>query len=143
MIRVENLTKSFGDRLIFDDIGFSLHARERLGLVGQNGHGKTTLFRLITGEEHADSGSVVIPKNYRIVYVRQQLEFSADTVLNEGMRSLPDQEKDHSWKVEKILAGLGFTAKDIYRHPKEFSGGFQVRLNLVKALVSEPDLLLL
>ena len=143
MIRVENLTKSFGDRLIFDGIGFSLHSRERLGLVGQNGHGKTTLFRLITGEEQADSGSVVIPKNYRIVYVQQHLEFAADTVLNEGIRALSEHEQDHSWKVEKILAGLGFTAKDIYRHPKEFSGGFQVRLNLVKALVSEPDLLLL
>jgi ATP-binding cassette subfamily F protein 3 len=143
MIRVENLTKSFGDRLIFDEIGFSLHSKERMGLVGQNGHGKTTLFRLITGEEQPDSGSVVIPKNYRIVYVQQQLEFAADTVLNEGMRALSDHERDHSWKVEKILAGLGFTAKDFYRHPKEFSGGFQVRLNLVKALVSEPDLLLL
>ena len=143
MIRVENLTKSFGGHLIFDGIGFSLNANERVGLVGQNGHGKTTLFRLITGEEQPDSGSVVIPKNYRIVYVQQHLEFTADTALNEGMRALPDHEQDHSWKVEKILAGLGFTAKDFQRHPAEFSGGLQVRLNLVKALVSEPDLLLL
>ena len=143
MIRVENLTKSFGDRLIFDGIGFSINSKERVGLVGQNGHGKTTLFRLITGEEQPDAGSVAIPKNYRIVYVRQHLEFDADTALAEGMRALPDHEKDHSWKVEKILAGLGFTAKDFQRHPTEFSGGLQVRLNLVKALVSEPDLLLL
>ncbi len=143
MIRVENLTKSFGDHLIFDGVGFALNSKERVGLVGQNGHGKTTLFRLITGEEQPDSGSVVIPKNYRIVYVQQHLEFAADTALNEGMRALPDHEQDHSWKVEKILAGLGFTAKDFQRHPKEFSGGLQVRLNLVKALVSEPDLLLL
>ncbi len=143
MIRIENLTKSFGDRLIFDGIGFSLNPKERVGLVGQNGHGKTTLFRLITGEEQPDAGSVVTPKNYRIVYVRQHLEFTADTALNEGMRALPDHERDHSWKVEKILAGLGFTADDFHRHPKEFSGGLQVRLNLVKALVSEPDLLLL
>jgi len=143
MIRVENLIKSFGDHLIFDGIGFALNSKERMGLVGQNGHGKTTLFRLITGEEQPDSGSVVIPKNYRIIYVQQHLEFAADTALNEGMRALPDHEQDHSWKVEKILAGLGFTVKDFHRHPKEFSGGLQVRLNLVKALVSEPDLLLL
>jgi ATP-binding cassette, subfamily F, member 3 len=143
MIRVENLTKSFGDRLIFDGIGFALNSKERVGLVGQNGHGKTTLFRMITGEEPPDTGSVIIPNNYRIVYVRQHLEFAADTALNEGMRALPDHEQDQSWKVEKILAGLGFTAKDFHRHPKEFSGGLQVRLNLVKALVSEPDLLLL
>src|SRR5210317_1439053 len=143
MIRVENLTKSFGGHLIFDGIGFSLNAKERVGLVGQNGHGKTTLFRLITGEEQPDSGSVVTPKNYRIIYVQQHLEFATDTALNEGMRALPDHEQAHYWKVEKILAGLGFTAEDFHRHPKEFSGGLQVRLNLVKALVSEPDLLLL
>ena len=143
MIRVDNLTKSFGDRLLFDGIGFSLNSKERIGLVGQNGHGKTTLFRLIAGEEQPDSGTVVIPKNYRIVYVQQNLEFVADTALTEGMNVLPDHEKDHSWKVKKILAGLGFATKDFHRHPKEFSGGLQVRLNLVKALVSEPDLLLL
>jgi len=143
MIRLENLTKSFGDRLLFDRIGFALNSKERVGLVGQNGHGKTTFFRLITGEEHPDSGSVIIPKNYRIVYVQQHLQFRADTALNEGMRALPDHEQDHYWKVEKILAGLGFTREDFQRHPKEFSGGFQVRLNLVKALVAEPDLLLL
>jgi ATP-binding cassette subfamily F protein 3 len=143
MIRVENLTKSFGGQILFDGIGFSIDPRQRVGLVGKNGHGKTTLFRLIAGEEQPDSGSIMIPKNYRIVYVQQQLVFSADTALKEGMLALPAHEKDHSWKVEKILAGLGFSPEDFSRHPSEFSGGLQVRLNLVKALVSEPDLLLL
>ena len=59
------------------------------------------------------------------------------------MTGLPETEKDHHWKVEKILAGLGFSQDDMQRHPQEFSGGFQVRLNLAKVLVSEPDLLLL
>ena len=143
MIRVENLSKSFGDQILFDGLGFSVNQKQRVGLVGQNGHGKTTLFRMIAGEERPDSGSIIIPKNYRIDYVRQHLEFTADTALNEGMRALPEQEKDHSWKVEKILAGLGFSREDFDRHPDEFSGGLQVRLNLVKALVAEPDLLLL
>lgn len=143
MIRVENLTKSFGDQILFDGLGFSVNQKQRVGLVGQNGHGKTTLFRMITGEERPDSGSIVIPKNYRIVYVQQHLEFAADTALNEGIRALPEQEKDHYWKVEKILDGLGFSRQDFDRHPAEFSGGLQVRLNLVKALVAEPDLLLL
>ncbi len=143
MIRVENLTKSFGDRLILDEVSFTMSAKERVGLVGQNGHGKTTLFQIINAEEQPDSGSVVIPKNYRVVYVKQRLEFTADTALAEGLAALPPQEQGHSWKVEKILAGLGFTQTDFHRHPAEFSGGLQVRLNLVKALVSEPDLLLL
>jgi len=143
MIRVENLTKSFGDRLIFDEISFSLSSKQRVGLVGQNGHGKTTLFQMINGDEQPDSGSVVIPKNYRIAYVKQQLEFAADTALEEGLRALPPQEQDQAWKVEKVLVGLGFSEEDFHRHPSQFSGGLQVRLNLVKALVSEPDLLLL
>lgn len=143
MIRVENLTKSFGGQVLFDGISFSIDPRQRAGLVGKNGHGKTTLFRLIAGEEQPDSGSIVIPKNYRIVYVQQHLAFSADTALKEGMLALPAHERDHHWKVEKILAGLGFSQKDFERRPGEFSGGLQVRLNLVKALVSEPDLLLL
>jgi ATP-binding cassette subfamily F protein 3 len=143
MIRVENLTKSFGDRLIFDEISFSLSSKQRVGLVGQNGHGKTTLFQMINGDEQPDSGSVVIPKNYRIAYVKQQLEFAAATALEEGLRALPPQEQDQAWKVEKVLVGLGFSEEDFHRHPSQFSGGLQVRLNLVKALVSEPDLLLL
>jgi ATP-binding cassette subfamily F protein 3 len=143
MIRVENLTKSFGELILFDGLGFSVNQKQRVGLVGQNGHGKTTLFRMIAGEERPDSGSIIIPKNYRIDYVRQNLKFTADTALNEGIRALPEQEKDHHWKVEKILAGLGFSRQDFDRHPDDLSGGLQVRLNLVKALVAEPDLLLL
>jgi len=143
MIRVENLTKSFGDRLIFDEISFSLSSKQRVGLVGQNGHGKTTLFQMINGDEQPDSGSVVTPKNYRIAYVKQQLEFAAATALEEGLRALPPHEQDQAWKVEKVLVGLGFSEEDFQRHPSQFSGGLQVRLNLVKALVSEPDLLLL
>ena len=143
MIRVENLTKSFGGQILFDEIAFSINPKQRVGLVGKNGHGKTTLFKLIAGEEQPDSGSIVVPKNYRIVYVQQHLAFSADTALKEGMLALPVNEQDHYWKVEKILAGLGFSREDFDRHPGEFSGGLQVRLNLVKALVAEPDLLLL
>jgi ATP-binding cassette subfamily F protein 3 len=143
MIRIENLTKSFGEQILFDGIDFSINQKQRVGLVGKNGHGKTTLFRMIAGQEQPDSGWIVIPKNYRIVYVQQHLQFAADTALKEGMLALSEQEKDHYWKVEKILSGLGFSRKDFDRHPAEFSGGLQVRLNLVKALVSEPDLLLL
>ncbi|MGB5983748.1 MAG: ATP-binding cassette domain-containing protein [Desulfobacterales bacterium] len=143
MISVENLEKSFGARLLLDGISFRINSRERVGLVGRNGHGKTTLLRLIIGEERPDEGQIVIPKNYRLGYVRQHIEFSQPTVLAEGVQALPPHEKDHHWKVAKILAGLGFSDADLERPPEEFSGGFQVRLNLAKALVAEPDLLLL
>ena len=143
MLQIEHLSKSYGGRLLFDKIGFKLNSGERVGIVGLNGHGKTTLMRMIIGDESADEGSITFPKNYRIGYVRQSLEFDADTVLDEGAAALPEQERDQLWKVEKILSGLGFGASDLARPPGELSGGFQVRLNLAKALVAEPDLLLL
>jgi ATP-binding cassette subfamily F protein 3 len=143
MIRVENLYKSYGELTLFAGINFVLNAKERLGVVGRNGHGKTTLFRMILGKENPDSGSVIIPKGYRIGYVSQNLEFKHDTVLAEAASALPETEKDHHWKAERILDGLGFNRRQAQRHPQEFSGGFQVRLNLAKALISEPDLLLL
>ena len=143
MISIENLHKSFGGQVLFDRISFKVNTKERVGLVGRNGHGKTTLFRIMIGEEFADSGKVIIPKNYRLGYVKQTIEFTEETVLKEGMRSLPEAESSHHWKVEKILNGLGFSQSDMQLHPSKFSGGFQVRLNLAKILVSEPDMLLL
>jgi ATP-binding cassette subfamily F protein 3 len=143
MISVENLTKSYGSRLLFDGVGFKLNARERLGLVGRNGHGKTTLFRLICGEEKPDAGPGIVPKQYRIGQVSQKLELTETSVLDEAALGLPAHARDQFWKAEKILSGLGFSPADMQRPPFEFSGGFQVRLNLAKAILSEPDLLLL
>ncbi|MEE4355249.1 MAG: ABC-F family ATP-binding cassette domain-containing protein, partial [Desulfococcaceae bacterium] len=143
MISIENISKSFGGQSLFEESGFRINRRERVGLVGRNGHGKTTLFKIIIGEEAPDAGAVIIPKNYRLGYVQQTIAFTENTVLKEGMRGLRKAEKDHYWKVEKILAGLGFGPADMERNPLEFSGGYQVRLNLAKILVSEPDLLLL
>jgi ATP-binding cassette subfamily F protein 3 len=143
MITVGNLTKSFGSQLLFEKASFNINPRERVGLVGRNGHGKTTLFRLMVGEDHPDEGNISFPKGYRVGYVVQHLAFTEETVLKEAMKDLREGERDHHWKVEKILAGLGFSNEDMHRPPEEFSGGYQVRLNLAKVLASEPDLLLL
>ncbi len=143
MIAVENLSKNFGAQTLFDQASFKINRRERIGLVGRNGHGKTTLFRILIGEEECDDGALTTPKGYRIGHVRQQLAFTRSTVLEEGALGLPADQKEQHWKVEKILTGLGFSQADMQRAPETFSGGFQVRLNLAKALVAEPDLLLL
>jgi len=143
MVTIGNITKSFGGQLLFEGATFNINPRERVGLVGRNGHGKTTLFRLIVGEEHPDEGTISFPKGYRVGYVVQDLRFTEDSVLKEGMKALREEEQGHHWKVEKILAGLGFSNEEMHRHPEVFSGGYQVRLNLAKVLVSQPDLLLL
>ncbi|MBS3757429.1 MAG: ATP-binding cassette domain-containing protein [Desulfobacterales bacterium] len=143
MLNVEGLTKSYGDLILFDEVSFKINSGERVGLVGRNGYGKTTLFRMITGVEAPDEGNIGIPRNYRIGYVTQHIDFQKNTVLEEGMRGLPPDSAGQHWHVEKILSGLGFSVSDMKRPPQEFSGGFQVRLNLAKVLVSEPDMLLL
>ncbi len=143
MISIENISKSFGGNSLFENTGFRLNKKERIGLVGRNGHGKTTLLRIIAGEEGYDEGSVILPQNYKIGYVKQYIDFTEETILKEGIKGLRDKEKNFHWKVEKALAGLGFAEEDMNKNPYEFSGGFQVRLNLAKVIVSEPDLLLL
>ena len=143
MIQFNRVTKSFGAQRLFDDLSFSVNRRERIGLVGRNGHGKTTVFRMVLGEVTPDSGDIVIPKRYRIGHLDQHIRFTQPTLLEEAALGLPPDRSDDVWRAEQILFGLGFNDDDMTRAPELFSGGFQVRLNLAKVLVSEPDLLLL
>ena len=145
MLQVTNIEKSYGKQVLFDGVGFTVNPRERVGLVGRNGHGKSTLFRMILGEEHQDSGTITVPYGYTIGHLSQHIHFTEDTVLKEACLALPVNEDhiDESYKAEAILHGLGFTNDDFDRPPSSLSGGYQVRLNLAKVLVSEPNLLLL
>jgi ATP-binding cassette subfamily F protein 3 len=145
MIQVKGLSKSYGKQVLFDKAGFTVNAGEKVGLVGRNGHGKTTLFRLITGEEHPDSGTITVPNSYTVGHLSQQLSFTGKTVLEEASLGLKPSEDgtDETYRAGAILLGLGFTGEDYQRSPHGLSGGYQVRLNLAKLLVSGPNLLLL
>ncbi len=143
MIVVDDLSKSYGRQSLFDSISFKINRRERVGVVGRNGHGKTTLFRMIMGKEEPDSGTISRPRNYRVGYVEQKLAFTEATVLAEGARALPPDSHNEAWRIEKVLFGLGFEADDLEKRPAELSGGYQVRLNLAKALVGDYQMLLL
>ena len=145
MIRVLNISKAYGSNLLFDEVSFVLNPGERLGLVGRNGHGKTTLFRILLGSEAPDDGQMVVSKGYRIGHLSQQIKFSEPSVLAEACTGLPETEDgtDTSYRAKVALDGLGFSQEDLDRSPEELSGGFQVRLNLAKVLISEPNLLLL
>ena len=143
MIKINRLSKSYFARELFTDVTFQMNAGERLGLVGRNGHGKSTLFKLILGEEDLDSGQITIPRNYRIGHLEQHLHFTQPTILAEAALGLPEEESHSIYKAEAILFGLGFSHADLEKAPREFSGGFQIRINLAKLLLSEPNLLLL
>lgn len=143
MIIFDNVTKGFSSGVLFENASFNVNKGEKIGLIGRNGHGKTTLIKIITGQEDVDSGRLSIPKNYNIGFLQQHITFSKNTAIEEVMLGLKDDEQDNQWMAEKILSGLGFSKDDMLKSPLDFSGGFQVRLNLAKVLLSNPDMLLL
>jgi len=143
MIELSNISKSYGQKELFTNLNFRLNSGNKLGFVGRNGSGKSTLFKIILGEEQQDDGSISIPKGYKIGALKQHLVFTEKTVREEGALALSEDDKYSVYKVEKILFGLGFTLEDLEKDPLSFSGGYQIRINLAKLLVTEPNLLLL
>ncbi|HEV8052291.1 MAG TPA: ABC-F family ATP-binding cassette domain-containing protein [Parachlamydiaceae bacterium] len=142
MIQVDGLCLRY-DETLFDDVCFSLQPKERCALVGLNGTGKSSLFRLLTGKETPDKGTIAKRKNYTIGILDQHIVFTRDTLIEEAALGLRPEESDCIYKAETILFGLGFKEEDLDRSPQEFSGGYQLRLHLAKVLVGEPDCLLL
>ncbi|QDF28873.1 ABC-F family ATP-binding cassette domain-containing protein [Halarcobacter anaerophilus] len=143
MIQLKNLSKHFGEKTLFTNLNFILGQGQRVGLVGRNGTGKSTLFKLILGEESVDDGEILIPKGYKIGALKQHLVFTEKTLRDETALALSEDDKYSIYKVEKILFGLGFSQEDLEKDPLSFSGGYQIRINLAKLLITEPNLLLL
>lgn len=143
MIQLINITKNFGKQDLFSGLSFKLNPGNKMGLVGRNGSGKSTLFKMILGEETPDSGDVIIPKGYKIGTLKQYLVFTESTLREEAALALEEDMKYDVYRVERILFGLGFTQDDLEKDPLSFSGGYQIRINLAKLLVTEPNLLLL
>ncbi|HEB71792.1 MAG TPA: ABC-F family ATP-binding cassette domain-containing protein [Nitrospirae bacterium] len=143
MIQISSLQKAYGAQILFDDLSFLVNKGERVGLVGRNGTGKSTLFKMILGEEQTDSGTISMPKGYKIGTLEQHIHFTKSNVLEECYKSLRAEEEWDHYKAEIILSGLGFSEGDFKKDPYSFSGGYQVRINLCKALLGNPDMLLL
>jgi ATP-binding cassette, subfamily F, member 3 len=143
MIQFDEVSLAFAGHTLFEKASFTLQKGERCGLVGRNGSGKSTLFKLINRELEPDQGNIIIPKHYRLGYLKQHINFTEKTLLEEAALGLPKEDQDQLYKAEKILFGLGFSETDLEKSPLSFSGGYQLRLNLAKVILSEPDCLLL
>ena len=143
MIQAVGISKNFGARTIFEDVTFSVNKGERVGLVGRNGTGKSTLFKVVLGSESYDSGDLIIPKSYKLGNLEQHIHFTHPTVISECMSVLGKEFEYETYRAEKFLFGLGFTKDDMEKDPMSFSGGYQIRINLVKTLLSDPNCLLL
>ena len=143
MLKVQDLSISFDGKQVFENLNFVINDKEKVGLIGRNGCGKTTLFKILSGKIKDYEGEVSIPKGYKVGYLEQHLQFTQETVLEEACLALPEYKKEATWDAEKILTQLGFSEEDKQKSPQEFSGGWQIRLNLAKLLISEPNILLL
>jgi len=104
---------------------------------------RTTLFRIITGEEEPDQGKVFKPNNYSIGYLGQHLTFTKPTVLEEGCQGLPPGELGAEWKVEKVLSGLGFREEGFRPQPFRISGVFRCASPWQRSWSPSPNMLLL
>jgi ATP-binding cassette subfamily F protein 3 len=142
VLQVSSLEKHFGERVLFSKASLTISPGERVALFGRNGSGKSTLLKIIAGEDVPDDGDISVPKGYRIGYLKQHLSFSHATVLEEACSVLPDPVAEQ-YKAEIVLAGLGFSESELELAPTALSGGFQIRINLAKLILSEPNMLLL
>jgi ATP-binding cassette subfamily F protein 3 len=141
MLSLADISKSYGERRLFNSVTFTVNPGDKFGLVGRNGHGKSTLIKIIAGLESADSGKIITPRGYKIGFLSQQPVFSETTVEKEAIASL--SSPDDEYLARKILFGLGFSPDQLLLNPLKLSGGFQVRLMLASLLIKNPNLLLL
>jgi ATP-binding cassette subfamily F protein 3 len=152
MLTIDHLSMEFSSRPVLDDITFLINRKERIALVGKNGAGKTTLLRLIAGEYQPTGGRIAREADMRIGYLPQVMLFQDNRTLREEVMRVKDEglqvtgEGDDARfiaEMDRTIIGLGFERKDFDRPCSEFSGGWRMRIELAKILLSHPDLLLL
>ena len=173
MLSFTNLALRRGPNLLFEDASFVIHRDKKVGLIGANGAGKTSLFKMITGELDVEEGYLDYPHDLRISYLAQEIpgtdEVAVQYVLEGDKQLIETQQKIKSAeenehfdelgelhaifnsmdghaalsKAEQLMIGLGFTQEDLKKKVKDFSGGWRVRLNLARTLMQPSDLLLL
>ncbi|MFM7401352.1 MAG: ABC-F family ATP-binding cassette domain-containing protein [Bacteroidota bacterium] len=187
MLSLSNIYIQYGDRILLDRVNLVIKPGERVGLVGRNGAGKSTILKIIAGEMSPQEGNVVVPNHFTLGYLHQDMLLpKGKTVIDETMTafsemlelekelhdigeelgSREDYESEAYNKLiermsdltehlhhlgsatsqadaEKVLRGLGFAPTDMTRLTDEFSGGWQMRIELAKMLLRRPDLLLL
>ena len=145
VVIAKDVRKSFGDKLLFENLTFSLPRGGIVGVIGPNGAGKTTMFRMITGEEKPDSGTMVVGDTVQIAYVDQGRELNGEnTVYQEvsgGLDSIAVGKREINSRA--YLASFNFRGSDQQKKVKDLSGGERNRLHLSKLLKSGGNLLLL
>ena len=145
IINIEHLTHSFTERLLFDDVSFYLSDKDKVGVIGINGTGKSTLLKIIAGKETADRADIIMQRDLRIAYLPQIPEFAdTHTTLSGALpltEEISDQPENYIPQAKSMLHQLGFTRYD--QPITELSGGQRKRIALVRTLLTPADVLIL
>jgi len=172
MIKLDSISLQRGNKFLLENASLSIYPGEKWGLIGANGSGKTSLFKIILRELHEDAGEISIPSQWRIAHMAQEVSESRQSALDhvldgdEEFRRVEKELHEHNGedgealahlyekfehldgytaqaRAETLLNGLGFKPGDAQRNVSDFSGGWRIRLNLARALMCPSDLLLL
>ncbi len=142
VLQVKSLSKFLKENFLFKDLSFELERGDRLGIVGPNGTGKTTLLKIIVGKEKADQGEVRIGRNIRLGYYDQHLaELNPENSIMEEMWSINSRIKDE--ELRSFLGRFLFSGKDVFAPVKDLSGGEQARVLLAKLILAKVNFLIL
>lgn len=142
-LQIENLTKSIGDRMLFADVTLGIYEGDKIGLIAQNGAGKTTFLNIIAGKEDYDSGNIVFRNGIRVGYLEQQPSFDPEQTLLDYATPLRRDSDDFNGPDLARQMLFQFNLRDMEQKMGELSGGQVKKAALVKVLLSEPDLLIL
>jgi ATP-binding cassette subfamily F protein uup len=149
ILTYHRLCKTYGAKALFTDLDIHVDPADRIGIIGANGSGKTTLLRILAGCEDADSGERIQRRGLRIGFVEQEPviepSMTVSMILTQALKNNPpdyeENEVDHQVRINVILGKLGFP--DPAQPADQLSGGWQKRLAIAKALIGEPELLLM
>ncbi|MCR4945929.1 MAG: ABC-F family ATP-binding cassette domain-containing protein [Lachnospiraceae bacterium] len=142
VLTVEALSKSFGQKHIFDNVGFEIKKGDRIALIGENGTGKSTILKIINKVLNADSGRFILGTNVHVGYYDQEQQLLDDelTVFDEIADSYPDMTQT---RIRNTLAAFLFTGDDVFKKVGDLSGGERGRLSLCRLMLSEANFLIL
>ena len=141
VIDIQNLSKRFGERVLFSNVSFCVGERQRVGLIAQNGTGKSTLLSMLTGEESIDEGQIIYRNGIRTGYLRQTPVFPQGATVLEACFTGTRITDEAQLKAKQILTQLRIT--NMEQPVEQLSGGQQKRIALAQVLISNPDFLIL